>query len=380
MTADGATGTVSFIYNMENHTPEGVGPRAGHWFHIDELRSRLGPVHELALIESRLCRVETGQFDQEPPWYRRGWLPSAARWISEKLSDVGTVATGPIEQVRTWERSCVLRVPTSDGWVYFKAARDVTGHEPALTAVLSRWFPSHVPEVLALGPERHWMLLRGSGESSLEASRSVVRWEEALSTYADMQVDCCRRIQQLLDLGCPMVPLPTLAVGLDAMCRDESIAPHGLDQDDLKLLEGRATRCLDICLRLAEHNLPLSLEHGDLWPGNIITDTPTAVYLDWSEATISHPFFSVALFLEYAKAMLPAEPDVCHRLAAAYLRPWRTYAKPRELTRAFGIAWKLGPLYRAIVYHERILPGTNAKWEVRPLFLYFVREFLRRTS
>ena len=82
------------------------------------------------------------------PWTSSEWLSEATAWIRER-ADVA----GDIEQphVRWW--STVLRVPTTDGDLYFKAVSAIHLFEAALTGLLaelqragcqtlSRWTPS----------------------------------------------------------------------------------------------------------------------------------------------------------------------------------------------------------------------------------------------
>src|SRR5690349_17683011 len=96
---------------------------------------------------------------QSTPWKRAGWLNQASAWIHEQLERQGIAVNGPIEQphVRPW--STVLRVPTSQGDVYFKATAPTLMHEPALTEALSRWRPDCIPPLLAVDLARGWMLM-----------------------------------------------------------------------------------------------------------------------------------------------------------------------------------------------------------------------------
>jgi hypothetical protein len=52
------------------------------------------------------------------PWAARGWFAGAERWLEDAMAAVGRPVTGPVEQVRVWELSCVLRAPTAAGDVW----------------------------------------------------------------------------------------------------------------------------------------------------------------------------------------------------------------------------------------------------------------------
>ncbi|MBI3459947.1 hypothetical protein HY009_03340 [Candidatus Acetothermia bacterium] len=69
------------------------------------------------------------------PWTQPSWLEEAHYWIHTQLERQGIRVNGLIEQphVRPW--STVLRVPTTEGNIYFKATM------PALHT--SRRLPKH---------------------------------------------------------------------------------------------------------------------------------------------------------------------------------------------------------------------------------------------
>lgn len=377
MTEDTSRNEARLVYELEDQGPGEIRPRVGQWFDVEEACRKLGSRVRTPLVEACLLHSEARP-PAGPPWGRRGWFRNASQWIRGQVSHMGMQLTGPIEQVRVWERSCVLRIPTSTGFVYFKATPPVSNHELELTSTLAQRFPNQIPRVLAVDSDRRWMLLRDCGRGTLEDCRSVHRWEQALQEFSRIQVRCSSDVNLWLDLGCAAYPLPAVVQGLDTLCEDLSMERCGLSVHDVRRLKHGAPKYAEMCNQIAEVNLPLSLEHGDFWPGNIVTDGRKCIYLDWAEATVTHPFFCIALFLEYARALLPGARGTYARLRRAYLLPWRNHASEEDLISAFRLAWKVGPLYRALVYHQVILPHVEAKWEVRPLLTFFLKELLAR--
>jgi hypothetical protein len=137
----------------------------------------------------------------ELPWTSPEWLSEATGWIRER-ADVA----GDIEQphVRWW--STVLRVPTTDGDLYFKAVSAVHLFEPALTALLAELQPARVPEVVAMDAERGWMLMRDGGTRlrELVATRAELHhWERLLPGYAQLQIEMTPHAARLLALRVP---------------------------------------------------------------------------------------------------------------------------------------------------------------------------------
>jgi hypothetical protein len=71
------------------------------------------------------------------------------RWIDERLGELGIERTGDIEQPHVEEWSTVMRVPTADGTVWFKANHEPLRHEAALTALVAARAPDRVPAMRA---------------------------------------------------------------------------------------------------------------------------------------------------------------------------------------------------------------------------------------
>src|SRR5581483_1572592 len=146
-------------------------------------------------------------------WDDPGFLSAARAWIERALGRRGSRRTGPIEQphVRPW--STVLRVPTTEGDVYFKAARPGLDHDAGVTAVLARLEPRVVLAPLAVDAERGWMLLPDGGERLREVlarERHPRRWLDLLPRYAELQIASTAVLDELLACGLPDYRTPRL--------------------------------------------------------------------------------------------------------------------------------------------------------------------------
>lgn len=89
------------------------------------------------MLASWFDEAEAGLPQKRRPWARRGWITHAILWIDDQIAYLGVIRNGPIKQVRSWERSCILRIPTTVGYVYFKAVPRMFAHEPPLTRALA---------------------------------------------------------------------------------------------------------------------------------------------------------------------------------------------------------------------------------------------------
>jgi phosphotransferase family enzyme len=108
-----------------------------------------------------------------PPWTRLGWHEQAEAW-----------AGMPLEQVRSWPLSAVLR----NGDVWFKATMlPYFAHEAAVTEAVG------MPPVIRIDRERGWLLLK-TAEGEVDHSTS-------LRTIARVHRLWTERVDEALELG-----------------------------------------------------------------------------------------------------------------------------------------------------------------------------------
>lgn len=111
-------------------------------------------------------------------------------------------------------------------------------------------------------------------------------------------------------------------------------------------------------------------------PSNIVINNGIPIFFDWSDASITHPFFSLLLLFDDSPAALMAPPQQNQRLRAAYLSPWQVYESMERLEQALELAEQLAPVHHALLYHLMILPNMEAKWEMVNMVAYYLRMLL----
>ncbi len=259
---------------------------------------------------------------------------------------------------------------TPAGALYFKVVPPIFAHEVALPSALNGWRSGSATAVLAHDAARGWMLMADLGERDLFGVRDLARWEAALRAYAELQIACIARRDELRALGCPQRPLANLPAGLDALLADEAAfllgEAEGLTAAQLARLRDLAPALKAACAELAAFGLPETLDHGDLWGSSIFLAGESAIggvgfrFHDWSDSALAHPFFGPLLTLLDADLAFPDLPEARVRLRDAYLAPWAVFAPSRARLRvAFDLAQRLAPLDHALLYHRRILPAMR---------------------
>jgi Phosphotransferase enzyme family len=276
-------------------------------------------------------------------WTELPWLTEVHTWIDAQLEQLKLTKDGPVEQthVRPW--ATVLRVPTTDGPVWFKAMIPVLAHEAGVVEVLARRRPDVVPPLLAADRGRGWMLMGDGGErlrEVVERERSLDRWLEALPLYAELQIDAAGDADALVALGTPDRRLSVLG---DQYAELLERVPDEFSST--------ASRVAELCDELASVGLPETAQHDDLHDGQVFVRNAHYLFLDWGDSCVSHPFFSLSVTLEgnIAWGLDDVEGSVdVEPFRDAYLEPFTRLAPRPELERASDVARRLGWVCRAL--------------------------------
>jgi hypothetical protein len=259
------------------------------------------------------------------PWSEPGWLDDATRWIDAHAGRVGEV-----ELVRTRPWSAIGRVPTAGGDLWFKESAPSLAFEPALTELLARKRPDCTPDVVAAEGAR--LLTRDVGpqlRELLDRGAPAPAWEEILVLYADLQIELADEVDALLALGVP-----------DS--RPESLATA---YDRVPAVAG---------------SVPLSLIHEEVHDGNVFVRDGGAVFIDWAESSVSHPFAGLVNTFRGIVDRESWEPggEEILRLRDVYLERWSRFAPLAELRELFAEGYALGTLCRSVTWARVLAPLT----------------------
>jgi len=305
------------------------------------------------------------------PWAREGWLVKATAWIDESLAARGRTRSGRVEQMRAWCLSTLLRVPTAEGMVFFKAtaASPLFVDEGAVMEGLWRLFPDNVPAPIARGRERRWMLLDNLGPELGWDAPLEVR-EDVLRLFARMQIESSGRVDELLAIGCVDRRLEWLAAQIRELLADDA-ALGGLEDSEIATLRALGPKLEAVCLGLAETGVPDALAHGDLHLSNVARVDGQYVFFDWTDACVTHPFFDlIDVFREQDRT-------VRERLRDAYLSMWLEYEPIDRLLDIWTDAESVAMLHHAVSYRHilaNVEPG--AAGELEWALPYFLRKVL----
>lgn len=286
-------------------------------------------------------------------WTDREWRAEVDAWIAANAERLGTGPIGAIDQLHVRPWSTVMRVPTENGDVYFKANTSALRHEAALVTLLAQRRPDCVPPLLAVDPERGWMLMADAGTQLRELiarERELTRWLDVLPLYAGVQIDLAGDADELIALGVPDLRLATLASKVEEMLG----ALTELPAEERRLLDEAVPRVGEMCRELAAYGLPETIQHDDFHDGQVFVSDGRYLILDWGDACISHPFFTMAVTLDGQIAWgvddIEGSVDI-GPFRDAYLKPFARIAGSADLAAACQIATRLGWVCRAVNGH-----------------------------
>ncbi len=291
----------------------------------------------------------------EQRWRDPQWLEQAHAWIEATLTERGLRRTAPFAQPHVYPWSTVLRVDTDAGCLWFKANDEATRHEAVIVERIAARRPDVLPQIVAADQSRGWLFMADAGESLREIvarERSLDRWLTVLPRYAALQLELAADVDGLLARGVP----------------DRRLAALPKAYEKLMELTGAQTRfreaagqVAELCAQLGAYGVPELLQHDDLHDGQVFVHDGQYRLLDWGDACVSHPFFSLSVTLEGGLAWGLDDVENSVDVAPfrdAYLAVFAealgmTHSTLLEATR---LALRLGWACRAVNGH---VPGDN---------------------
>jgi hypothetical protein len=276
-------------------------------------------------------------------WTDPDWLSGAHAWIDERLTAAGRRRTGEADQVHVRPWATVLRVPTDDGPVWFKANAPELRHEALVSLLLSQRVSDRVPPLIADDVGLGWMLMEDGGRRLREViaeERDMSRWGDILDGAADIARAMEPDVERLLAAGVRDVRLAVLP---DRYA--DLVAPDHVEQR----FRDAVPRVREMAEELASYGVTETLQHDDLHDGQVFVRGDRQLILDWGDAVISHPFFTLSVTLEGVVVWGVDDVENAVDIEPLIDRYLRRYDPERpELRGAFPLALRLGWVCRAV--------------------------------
>jgi hypothetical protein len=300
------------------------------------------------------------------------WRADVEGWVHDRVEEHGDRVTGQLDQRRVCAWSTQLVVPTDTGRLWFKALCPSMAFEPALQELLSTVVPDEVDRPYAIDARRGWMLTSDRGQTLSDSHEPTLDdWCAVVVTMADIQRAIASHRDEVLATGvedCSPATVPArfadLVERLSGLPPDH---PSHVDADLRATLVAVRPRLVDVCAQIAESPLPVTLQHGDLHPGNVfaVGDSGLRVFdfgdVQWAPAV---ELLSVPYGVTEQEGV-PWPPVI-----DAYAERWRDVIDARSLNAMWEATAFTQPVNRAQTWWGALVWATDeelADWGIAPL-------------
>ena len=331
-----------------------------------------GPVLDLTPADDHLRALAESDDPLRAPWARPGGLAATVAWADHHLADAGTPRTGNAVQVKTWNLSSVLRLPTAYGQVWAKSVPPFLGHEGAIIEAVGRHAPDVVPAVIAADRDDRGyttaLLADVPGEDQWEAPEPLL--VAMIRKWVDVQADWADRLDELARLGLPDRRSGPLLTGVRTLAARGDVRAE-LADGDRDALDALVAALPDRLAELDACGLPDTLVHGDLHPGNWRSDGRDLRLLDWGDSGIGHPLLDQSAFLD----RIPS-PAV-QRIAQQWEQRWLERMPASRPAEAARLLAPIAAARQAVIYRKFL---DNIEPSEHPYHEHDPADWLRRTA
>lgn len=297
------------------------------------------------------------------PWDHKEWDKEVTEWISAQLDQHGLKALRPVELVHKRLWSALAKLETSEGLLYFKALAPDSHFEVPLSRALSEWQPANSLRLLASDSQKGWMLSWDAGQTLRSITRSpeqLPHWYTLLPRYAEFQIELAPKSEQMLAWGVPDRRLASLPALYQELLSDKELMlighEDGLSEQEYHKLQAGLEEFSQLCAQLDSYGLPVTLVHEELHENNVLFDGERHTFMDWSDASVGHPFFTLIVTLRATAYWLKIDPNgpELARMRDVYLEPFTRFASRAQLDQAAKLAIRLGMFNRALSWSSTI--------------------------
>jgi len=356
------------------------GPRA-EWVRVASLSEEVfvDPADYMAVRRSLTECTGYSDGAAPGPFARLGWFGELQRWIEEVIGPLGFHLTRRFSQLNASPSFSLVRFETSGFAVWFKAIGNPNLREFPITLALARLLPQYLPPILATRPEWNgWLALEVEG-INLGETQDTQHWKAAASALANLQIESTDRIGALINSGArdlrasALLKLvrPFLHVMGQLMEKQTKVPPSVLSRNGLIFLGEQIEEGLSLS---ADLQVPDSLGHLDLNPGNVIVSEGHSVFLDWAEAYVGNPLFSFQYLVEHFRRMAGVDGTAESGLISAYVEEWPSLVSPESLQEALALA----PMLAVFAYAAATEAWSDQARLQDPKFAGYLRSLTRR--
>lgn len=302
---------------------------------------------------------------------------SAIKWAQDWLKLNGLAAMGAMEIVQSTPWSSVLRFSTHEGDVYLKVMPPALATEPEIITILYE-YSHHVPTVLGRNAPLYCFLMLNSGKplrNYLQNTMQVDLLCGAVQCYRAIQAAASNNLKIFFAFDVPDWRLEQLPKRYnDFIQQTDFLQASGVTVTELQQLHHLSSQFSHLCKQLSAYQITETLDHCDFHTGNVLLDEKNKhlTIIDWGETVITHPFFSLLLFIRKTQQHYTLNQSDYTKLYAACFDK----ANPESV----ALAEKIWPIYAAFGYFRLAISSDLASFKASGQLLRvgnYCREFIQ---
>jgi hypothetical protein len=288
-----------------------------------------------------------------------GWFGDLKVWTQSQVDARGWHLSGNWEQLNMGPDFSLIRFETTGTPVWFKAVGAPNLREFSITSKLAELRSAHLPLVVALHNDWNgWLMLDAVG-SHLDEMWELEHWQTAAASLARLQIESLRHSEALIGAGCDDLRIgrlrsliePFLHVVGQLMELQPASPPQRLRSGDL---ESIGTALYWACDRLEVFAIPYALGNADFNPGNILIAGNNAIFIDWAQGNIGHPFVAMEYLLALLLRLRPDLASWVAPLRESYCSHWEAVCSASQISKATEVSRLIAAFAYAVT-----LPGWN---------------------
>ena len=217
-----------------------------------------------------------------------------------------------------------------------------------MTQALADRSPGYFPDVLAVEPDRGWLLMRDL-DAPLIGDQPESMWQLGLDALAGLQQKWLGRTDDLLAAGAELRPLCQLADWVNGTAQDADLMSR-FAQEVREAWLASLPAMVAACTSLDRIGPGPTLTHGDFHPWNVVAGQDRTRIFDWTDAAVAHPFLDLVTYI-----MRTDDLALRRHLLQRYLGFWSRYLSSDDLNAAGRLALVVGALYQAY-NHSQLIP------------------------
>jgi hypothetical protein len=278
----------------------------------------------------------------EEPFSRLGWIDEARKWIADALPERHLLFSEDVRQLNGGGRFALVRFATLEQRAYWlKATGEPNVREFAITTTLAQHFAEFLPPLVASRADWNAWVMEDSGiplSSSLTCSNSI----QASRSLGALQLETVHFANNLLLLGCIDARLGTLQSDSKYLFEYlEQVLEQQTSTKAPRIERSRLHELRSIVERafcaMESLQIPDSLVHIDINPGNVLINSTRCVFTDWAEAGVGNPFLTFQIFTS-ALTQNPLTHGWIESIKAAYRKEWVRALSLSQIDSAFALA------------------------------------------